>query len=76
MRVTHAKTSGQADSTDTSLIQPSDWNAEHLVEGGVTLQPPIANVDRSGLVTEQLTKLQDKSDETLAALRAAGVIQA
>lgn len=43
-------------------------------DGTVVQQPAVANVDRSGLATEQITKLQDKSDEMLAALRAAGVI--
>lgn len=38
-------------------------------------QPAIANVNRTGLATEQITKLQDKVDEILAALRGAGVIQ-
>lgn len=30
MAVTHAKVSAVADSGDTSLVQPSDWNAAHV----------------------------------------------
>jgi len=31
--VTHPKVSGLSDTGDSSLIQPSDWNAEHEVVG-------------------------------------------
>ena len=31
MSVTHSKVSGIADGGDTSLVQPSDWNAAHTV---------------------------------------------
>lgn len=32
--ITHAKVSEVPDTSDTSLIRPSDWNAEHVVSGG------------------------------------------
>lgn len=35
MRVSHSKTSSAQDSADASLIQPSDWNADHDLEGFV-----------------------------------------
>jgi microcystin-dependent protein len=35
MRATHSKTSGAEDTADGSLIQPSDWNADHELEGFV-----------------------------------------
>ena len=41
---------------------------------GVTTQPAIANVNRSGNASTQTTNLQNKVDEILAALRNAGVI--
>jgi hypothetical protein len=31
LRVGHTKVSGVADSGDTTLVQPSDWNAEHTI---------------------------------------------
>jgi hypothetical protein len=33
LAITHSKASQKADSTDTSVIQPSDWNASHAVSG-------------------------------------------
>ena len=33
MAVTHAKVSAKADSADTSLVLPSDWNANHTISG-------------------------------------------
>ena len=33
--VKHAKTSGKVDGADTSLVLPSDWNADHTVSWGV-----------------------------------------
>lgn len=34
MAIRHAKVSGVTDTADTSLVRPSDWNADHV--GGVT----------------------------------------
>lgn len=31
--VTHAKVSGVADGSDSALVQPSDWNANHVISG-------------------------------------------
>lgn len=39
MRVTHTKVSAKADSGDASLIQPSDWNADHVVDGAMPKLP-------------------------------------
>src|SRR6187399_2115821 len=35
--IKHAKISGKADGSDPSLVQPSDWNADHVFTGDVTL---------------------------------------
>jgi hypothetical protein len=43
--------------------------------GGVTTQPAIANVVRSGNAATQTTNLQNKVDEILDALRNAGIIE-
>jgi hypothetical protein len=48
MAVKHAKTSAINDTADASLVQPSDWNADHTVVGGVdlpleTVTAPAAN---------------------------------
>lgn len=32
--VTHSKVSGIADGGDTTLVRPSDWNADHVIVGG------------------------------------------
>jgi len=33
MRITHAFTSPKADGSDTSLVRPSNWNADHIITG-------------------------------------------
>lgn len=33
MSVTHAKVSSEADTADSNLIQPSDWNDPHVIDG-------------------------------------------
>jgi hypothetical protein len=45
MRVVHAKTSSVPDAGDTSLVQPSDWNAEHGVQADPPTSTPAANGD-------------------------------
>lgn len=37
MTVKHAKTSAIPDSGDAGLVQPSDWNADHAISGGLDL---------------------------------------
>lgn len=32
MAITHSKVSSRPDGTDSSLVQPSDWNAEHVID--------------------------------------------
>lgn len=34
MRVSHAKVSSKPDKSDATLVRPSDWNAEHVVDTG------------------------------------------
>ncbi len=48
MTVKHAKTSAIPDSGDAGLVQPSDWNDDHVVTGGLdlpleTVTAPAAN---------------------------------
>ena len=33
MRITHAFTSAKSDGADTALLQPSEWNADHIITG-------------------------------------------
>ena len=52
--VTHQKVSGVADSGDTTLVQPSDWNATHTLSGlgsGVETALGIAVGSAGGPVT-------------------------
>lgn len=51
MPIKHAKVSAKADGGDTTLVQPSDWNAEHVVENYLDLPdistpaaPPAASL--------------------------------
>jgi hypothetical protein len=37
MAVRHLKVNSKSDPADTSLVRPSDWNADHTVEGAVEL---------------------------------------
>ncbi|OQW38080.1 MAG: hypothetical protein A4E20_04720 [Nitrospira sp. SG-bin2] len=56
MRVTHAFQSVKADSGDSSLIQPSNWNADHVIEGGaLPLQLPIQDGARVGQLLEAVS---------------------
>ncbi len=40
--VKHTKVSSKADCADTTLVRPSDWNAEHLIEGTAAASFPAA----------------------------------
>lgn len=42
MPITHTKVSGKADGGDTTLVQPSDWNADHSIPNGSSSAPSIA----------------------------------
>lgn len=39
--ITHTKISAVGDGADTSLVQPSDWNAVHTVTGSVGGTPAV-----------------------------------
>jgi len=47
MAIRHAKVSAKTDSADTTLVRPSDWNADHV--GGVTECFLLACSSESGL---------------------------
>lgn len=42
MAITHTKVSGKTDGGDTTLVQPSDWNADHSIPNGTSTAPSIA----------------------------------
>jgi hypothetical protein len=63
--VTHNKVSAVADSGDTTLVQPSDWNANHTISGlgtAASLDAGVANgvatLDSSGKVPTSQIPLQ------------------
>ena len=63
--VTHNKVSGVADSGDTTLVQPSDWNANHTISGlgtAASLDAGVANgvatLDAGGKVPTSQIPLQ------------------
>ena len=37
MAITHAKSSTKSDCGDTTLVRPSDWNADHTIASGTAL---------------------------------------
>lgn len=53
LTVTHAKTSAVADSGDSSLVQPSDWNAGHTVSGTVG----TSNIDDDAVTNAKLANM-------------------
>lgn len=48
MSVTHAKVSAIADSTNTSEVRPSDWNADHVLSGWEDLRFPATAINPLG----------------------------
>jgi hypothetical protein len=42
MPIKHSFVSAKSDGADTSLVRPSDWNAEHVVEGTLTMDSTTA----------------------------------
>lgn len=48
MAVKHAKTSAKADSADTTLVRPTDWNANHTVEAGTITDTEVAAANKDG----------------------------
>src|ERR1039457_5225134 len=65
MALKHRFTSAKADSTDTSLINPSNWNASHLIE------TPAALNGASGVLTGS-----DAAGElTLSGIKATAALQ-
>jgi hypothetical protein len=65
--ITHSKVSGKSDSGDSSLIQPSDWNASHdEVVGVLTPAALSADVDDwepSGLHTNRWLRVEPSGDD-------------
>ena len=59
---------------DAHLSAATHGGGTHPAGSHVTPQPSIANVTRSGNASTQTANLQNKVDEILVALRAAGVI--
>jgi hypothetical protein len=53
LSITHSKVSAVADSGDSSLVQPSDWNADHVVS--LTLDD-LSNVSASAPTNGQVLK--------------------
>lgn len=58
MTITHLKVSGVADGGDTTVVRPSDWNADHTILLGLTLPqnetPSTPATDNLGLFTRKL----------------------
>lgn len=48
MGITHAKVSAEPDDPDTSLVRPSDWNADHVVPAGAFTDTHIAAANKDG----------------------------
>lgn len=50
MPLTHAKVSAKADTADASLVQPSDWNANHVIDIFVDNETPTGTVNGENAV--------------------------
>lgn len=51
MKIKHAKTSSQPDSTNPNLVNASDWNADHKVVedlNALTIAAGVVNIDCAG----------------------------
>lgn len=44
MRVRHTKVSAIPDGADASLVRPSDWNADHTIEGAGAQRHVLRNI--------------------------------
>lgn len=55
MGITHAKVSNKADGNDSSLIRPSDWNADHDVTSLAV--EPATNTDKASSLIEEFSGL-------------------
>jgi hypothetical protein len=47
-QITHSKVSGKADGADASLIQPSDWNGDHVVVGVEGWRDMVSDINTRG----------------------------
>lgn len=47
MAVKHAFTSGVADGVDDTVVQPSDWNANHVIEDGTITEAKLSIADNT-----------------------------
>lgn len=57
--IRHAKANPHQDSDDDSLIQPSDWNADHLIEGLVADDDPRLSDARTPTAHDHATYATD-----------------
>ncbi|MFZ9272090.1 MAG: hypothetical protein ACO24B_01600 [Ilumatobacteraceae bacterium] len=48
MPIKHSFVSSKADGADTSLVRPSDWNADHILDGSLTMDATTAPSAVSG----------------------------
>lgn len=55
--VTHAKVSAKADGGDATLVRPSDWNADHVIEGAL----PAGFVGAKAVRTTTLSPTADNT---------------
>lgn len=69
--IKHSKTSALADGADSSLVRPSDWNADHVITGDVAL-PGALSV--TGIITSGGEAIPTKTADYLAADTDEGVV--
>lgn len=61
MAIKHAFVSSKADGADTSLVRPSNWNADHVIDGGIA-------IDDSFFTTCSLSLTGPGTDQTLCGI--------
>jgi len=75
MKIKHAKTSSQPDSTNPNLVNASDWNADHKVVedlNALTIAAGVVNIDCAGPDFRTLLMTAPVTSITFSNLPAAG----
>ena len=66
--VKHTKVSTVPDSADTSLVRPSDWNADHTLTGLGTMAEQNANKSELNKISLKVNKLRNLIGEHILSI--------